>query len=180
MIQTLRTALTALIGALLLGGCWTSDEQLLPGAVARPFADGLFRYEKNSLSLKRAADGYYDAVETREGESPTTAVVGFEAMPELDREGRHAFAYQALDDGNGTYTYGLALVDATGFFWLEPQCNGNAKDEAAVRIATAHDAIASAGDADGECTFTTTASLKAALAVYAREAKYGTMWTRQP
>ena len=178
MIHTLRTVLTTLAGALLLAGCWTSDEPLLTGAVARPFADGLFRHEKTTLSLKRADDGYYDAVETDEGR--TTAVVGFEAMPELDREGRRAFAYQAIEDDSGVFTYGLVLVDATGFFWLEPRCNADAKDEAAVSIATAQNAAPTGEDDERKCSFGTATALRAALTTYSRDAKYGSLWTRQP
>jgi len=180
MIHTLRTAFTALIGALLLGGCWTSDEPLLTGTVARPLADGMYRYEKDSISLTRADDGYYDTVETRAGQSPMTAIVRFEAMPELDRDGRRGFAYQALGDESGLFSYGLVLVDATGFFQLDPRCEGEAADEAAVRIAVAQNAKLTKGDEDGECNFDSVVDLKTALTAYSRDAKFGTLWTRQP
>ena len=126
-------AIAALLSALLLSGCFTSQQPRFPLAgAAAPFGEGgryaVYQHEEGDrykreevFAAKRQPDGAYEFVDEK-GEPLT---VSFHAL------GDNLFVGQAKEKDKSDYSYVVFRITQTETILFTPQCND--QDKAALK-----------------------------------------------
>jgi hypothetical protein len=161
----LITAIALAGAALLLSGCYVSDELLLDTSSAvTPLADGTYANGSDRKYLTSSGDGQYLVYYYNKDGSLMSSADRMYMVRDEDLELGSEYVYlYAKEDSDIGWIYGLIVVDGNAVYEMHPDCDIADDRDIATKDGARYSADEDFGD---ECVFTDAGSVITALEDY--------------
>jgi hypothetical protein len=163
----LLTAAVLSVAALLLSGCYISDDLLLDsGSAQTPLSNGTYASAGDKVDISARSDGWYDVYtyfkDGSRSSSPDRLLLNRAA--DLETSSNYVYYFASEDETLG-WIYGLIVVEGNAVYEVRPDCEHTNDADIGRGEGGYYDYDEDVG---ATCTFTDAGSLKRALGRYYR------------